>query len=92
MVILVMTATMKKDVLDVQKPTNKIFHVMRNCFVFFVMGITLHLAMSVLEKNLKEVIETANVEHIIIGSAKRQVMGANRSENSYAAAIKKKNC
>ena len=38
----------------------------------------------------REVIETANVERISIGSAKRQVMGANRSENSsYAAAIKK---
>ena len=39
----------------------------------------------------REVIETANVERISIGSAKRQVMGANGSENSsYAAAIKKK--
>ena len=38
----------------------------------------------------REVIETANVERISIGSAKRQVMGANRSENSsYVAAIKK---
>ena len=85
MVILVMTAKMKKDVLDVQRPTNKIFYVMQNCFVFFVMGITLHLLMSVLEKKFKR-----EVERISIGSAKRQVMGANRSENSsYAAAIKK---
>ena len=39
----------------------------------------------------REVIETANVERISIGSAERQVMGANGSENSsYAAAIKKK--
>ena len=42
------------------------------------------------KKCKREVIETANVERISIGSAKRQVMGANRSENSsYAAAIKK---
>ena len=38
----------------------------------------------------REVIETANVEYISIGNAKRKVMGANRNENSsYAAAIKK---
>ena len=53
MLILVMTAQMK-DVLDVQEPTNKILPVMRHCFVFFVMEITLHLPMSVQEKNLKE--------------------------------------
>ena len=91
MVILVMTAKMKKDVLDVQRPMNQIFHVMQNCFAFFMMGITLLLRMSVLEKKFeREFIETAYVERISIGSAKRQVMGANRSENaSYAAGIKK---
>ena len=36
----------------------------------------------------KEIVETADVERISIGSAKRQVMGANRNENSnYAKAI-----
>ena len=45
-----------------------------------------------LRKKIKrEVIETPYVELISIGSAKRQVMGANKSENSsYAAAIKKR--
>ena len=38
----------------------------------------------------EEVVETANNEHISIGSAKRIVMAANSSENStYASAIKK---
>ena len=38
----------------------------------------------------REVLETANVEHISIGTAKRQVLGANKSENSsYASALKK---
>ena len=64
---------------------------MQNCFVFFVMGITLHLPNECPRKKFeREVTETANVERISIESAKRQVMGANRSENSsYAAAIKK---
>ena len=83
----------EKRCLDVQRPTNKIFHVMQNCFVFSVMGITLHLPSSnecPRKKFEREVIETANVECISIGSAKRQVVGANRSENSsYVAAIKK---
>ena len=36
----------------------------------------------------RDVIETSNVEHISMGSAKRQVMGANRSENSsYTASM-----
>ena len=36
--LLMMTAKKKKkNVLDVQRPTNKIFHVLQNCFVFFVM-------------------------------------------------------
>ena len=39
----------------------------------------------------KEIVETADIERISIGSAKRQIMGANRSENStYAQVIKKK--
>ena len=38
----------------------------------------------------REVIETSDVERISIGSAKRQVMGANRSENSSYAAVMKK--
>ena len=38
----------------------------------------------------EEVVETANNEHISIGSAKRIVMAANSSENStYTSAIKK---
>ena len=38
----------------------------------------------------KEIVETADIERISIGSAKRQIMGANRSENStYAQVIKK---
>lgn len=38
----------------------------------------------------REIVETADVEHISIGSAKRQIMGANRNENSsYAQVIKK---
>ena len=38
----------------------------------------------------EEVVETANNEHISLGTAKRIVMAANSSENStYAAAIKK---
>ena len=38
----------------------------------------------------REIIETADVQRISIGSAKRQIMGANRSENSsYVNAIKK---
>ena len=38
----------------------------------------------------EEEVETANNEHISIGSAKRIVMAANSSENStYASAIKK---
>ena len=38
----------------------------------------------------REVVETADVERISIGSAKRQIMGANRNENStYANVIKK---
>ena len=38
----------------------------------------------------REVVETADVEHISIGSAKRQIMGANRNEgSSYAKVISK---
>ena len=38
----------------------------------------------------KEIVETADVERISIGNAKRQIMGANRSENStYAQVITK---
>ena len=52
--VIVMTAKMKKDVIDVQRPSKKILRVMQKCFVFFVTGITLHLPTSVLGKNLKE--------------------------------------
>ena len=39
----------------------------------------------------KEIVETADVEQISIGSAKRQIMGANRSENCTLCTSHKKN-
>ena len=80
---------MKKNVFDVQNAMKKILNVLK-CPVFIVMEITLQPLMIASEKFEREVIETANIEYISIGSAKRKVMGANRSEtSSYAAALKK---
>ena len=64
---------------------------MQNCFVFFCDGNHSPSSNECPRKKFERgVIETENVERISIESAKRQVMGAKRSENSsYAAAIKK---
>ena len=69
----------------------KILHVLQKSSVFFCDGNHSPLSNECSRKKFeREVIETANVERISIGSAKRQMMAANRSENSsYAAAVRK---
>ena len=91
MVILVMTAKMKKRCYRCSETHEVNFTCNAIMFCFLCDGNHSPSSNECPRKKFERVvIETADVERISIGIAKRQVMGANRSENSsYAAAMKK---